>query len=569
MGQIMPDRDRQPSEETGMSPSSGSASALPQLSVAQFDRMAGYGTTQAVRVGDVVFGPGDVDYDLVLVESGWIEIVSPATGDEPESVVARYGAGGFLGELNFLTGQAAYLMARVTEAGRIHRITRAQFRRLMATEPDLSDILLRTFLARRDLLRDGPAALAITILGSELSANSLALRSFAARQRLAHLWLEADSAAGRALAESAQISAADLPAVITGHQVLRRATTGQMARALGLAYRHTGGKPVDLTVIGSGPAGLGAAVYGASEGLNTIVLDAVGVGGQAAASSRIENYLGFPSGVSGQELTQRAAVQAMKFGAQLSSPCRVVDLEVDGPHLTAMLSDGTTIESRAVLIATGVRYKTLPLERWIDFEGAGIYYAATELEARACRTGPVTVVGGANSAGQAALFLASRGCRVTLAVRGPDLATTMSSYLLGRLRADPRVVIRVDTEVTGLSGGSSLQRVTLTNNSSGDVSEHLCGGLFCFIGARPATEWLADLALDRAGFIRTDAQLHPEELGATWSALGRTPLPFETSMPTVFAAGDVRLASLKRVASAVGEGASAVRSIHAALGPPD
>jgi thioredoxin reductase (NADPH) len=567
MGQIMPDRDRQPSEETGASPSSGSASALPQLSGAQFDRMMGYGAAQPVHVGDVVFGPGDVDYDLVLVESGWIEIVSPATGDEPESVVARYGPGGFLGELNFLTGQTAYLMARVTEAGRIHRITRAQFRRLMATEPDLSDILLRTFLALRDLLRDGPAALAITILGSELSPDSLALRTFAARQRLAHLWLDADSAAGRALAESAQITAADLPAVITGHQVLRRAATGQMARVLGLAYRHTGSKPVDLAVIGSGPAGLGAAVYGASEGLNTVVLDAVGVGGQAAASSRIENYLGFPSGLSGQELTQRAALQAMKFGAQLSSPCRVVDLDTDGAHLTVMLSDGSTIESRAVLIATGARYITLPLDRWIDFEGAGIYYAATELEARACRTEPVTVVGGANSAGQAALYLASRGCQVTLAVRGSDVAATMSLYLLGRLRAAPRVTIRVNTEVTGLSGGSSLQRITLTEDSTGDIAEHPCAGLFCFIGARPATQWLAEIALDATGFIRTDAQLHPEELGATWTALGRTPLPFETSMPTVFAAGDVRLTSLKRVASAVGEGASAVRSIHIALGP--
>jgi thioredoxin reductase (NADPH) len=231
-----------------------------------------------------------------------------------------------------------------------------------------------------------------------------------------------------------------------------------------------------------------------------------------------------------------------------------------------MLSDGTTIESRAVLIATGVHYNTLPLERWIEFEGAGIYYAATELEARACRTQPVTVVGGANSAGQAALFLASRGCQVTLAVRGSDVAATMSSYLVARL-ADARVTIRVNTEVTGLSGGSALQRITLTNNSTGEVSEHPCAGLFCFIGARPETEWLADLALDRLGFIRTDAQLHPEELGATWTALGRTPLPFETSMPTVFAAGDIRLTSLKRVASAVGEGASAVRSIHTALGP--
>jgi thioredoxin reductase (NADPH) len=567
MGHVMPDRDRQPSEPTGASPSSGSAPALPQLSGAQFDRMTAYGVAQPVQVGDVVFQPGDVDYDLILVESGWIEIVSPATGDEPESVVARYGPGGFLGELNFLTGQTAYLMARVTEAGRIHRISRAQFRRLMATEPDLSDILLRTFLARRDLLRDGPAARAIAILGSQLSADSLALRTFAARQRLAHLWVDADSAAGRALAESTQITAADLPAVITGHQVLRRATTGQMAQALGLAYRHTGTKPMDLTVIGSGPAGLAAAVYGASEGLNTVVLDAVGVGGQAAASSRIENYLGFPSGLSGQELTQRAALQAMKFGAQLSSPCRVVDLDTDGAHLSVMLSDGTTVESRAVLIATGVRYNTLPLERWIDFEGAGIYYAATELEARACRSEPVTVVGGANSAGQAALFLASRGCKVTLAVRGSDVAATMSAYLLARLRAHSRVQIRVDTEVTGLSGGSSLQRITLTNNSTGEVSEHVCAGLFCFIGARPETEWLADVALDRAGFIRTDAQLDPEELGATWTALGRTPLPFETSMPTVFAAGDVRLSSVKRVASAVGEGASAVRSIHTALGP--
>jgi thioredoxin reductase (NADPH) len=568
MGQIMADRDGQPAREsTGASPSSGSASAVPQLSGAQFDRMTAYGVAQPVQVGDIVFQPGDVDYDLILVESGWIEIISPATGEEPESVVARYGSGGFLGELNFLTGQTAYLMARVTEAGRIHRISRAQFRRLMAAEPDLSDILLRTFLARRDLLRDGPAARAIAILGSQLSADSLALRTFAARQRLAHLWVDADSAAGRALAESTQITAADLPAVITGHQVLRRATTGQMARALGLAYRHTGTKPVDLAVIGSGPAGLGAAVYSASEGLDTVVLDGAGVGGQAAATSRIENYLGFPSGLSGQELTQRAALQAMKFGAQLSSPCRVVDLDTDAAHLTVMLSDGTTIESRAVLIATGVRYNTLPLERWIDFEGAGIYYAATELEARACRTQPVTVVGGANSAGQAALFLASRGCQVTLAVRGSDVAATMSSYLLARLRAHHRVAIRVDTEVTGLSGGSALQRITLTDNSSGDVAEHPCAGLFCFIGARPATEWLSDLALDRAGFIRTDAQLDPEELGATWTALGRPPLPFETSMPTIFAAGDVRLTSVKRVASAVGEGASAVRSIHTALGP--
>jgi thioredoxin reductase (NADPH) len=554
-------------EPTGVSRPLASATAVPQLSADQFDRMTAYGVAQPVEVGDIVVRPGDVDYDLILVESGWIEILSPAIGDEPESVVAGYGSGEFLGELNFLTGQTAYLMARVSEAGRIHRISRGRFRRLMATEPDLSDILLRTFLARRDLLREGPAARALAIVGSELSAESLALRTFAARQRLAHLWLDADSAAGRALAESAQITAADLPAVITAHQVLRRATAAQMAQFLGLAYRHTGTTPVDLTVIGSGPAGLGAAVYSASEGLDTVVLDAAGVGGQAAATSRIENYPGFPSGVSGQELTQRAALQAMKFGAQLSSPCRVVDLDTGGQHLSVMLSDGTTLESRAVLIATGVRYNTLPLERWADFEGAGIYYAATELEARACRIAPVTVVGGANSAGQAALYLASRGCPVTVAVRGPDVAATMSAYLVERLRAHPRVQIRAHTEVTALSGGSTLQRITLTDNATGRVSERPCRGLFCFIGARPATQWLPGLALDSAGFIRTDAQLDPEDLGVTWTALGRAPLPFETSVPTVFAAGDVRLTSVKRVASAVGEGANAVQSIHTALGP--
>jgi thioredoxin reductase (NADPH) len=554
-------------ELAGASRPLASGTTVPQLSADQFDRMTAYAVAQPVEAGDIVVRPGDVDYDLILVESGWIEILSPAIGDEPELVVARYGSGGFLGELNFLTGQTAYLMARASEAGRIHRISRARFRRLMDTEPDLSDILLRTFLARRDLLREGPGARALAIVGSELSAESLALRTFAARQRLAHLWLDADSAAGQALTQSAQIGAADLPAVITAHQVLRRATTGQMAQALGLAYRHSATTPADLIVVGSGPAGLAAAVYGASEGLATVVVDATGIGGQAAASSRIENYLGFPSGLSGQELTQRAALQAMKFGAQLSSPCRVVDLDTGGQHLSVMLGDGTTIESRAVLIATGVQYNTLPLERWADFEGAGIYYAATDLEARACRTAPVTVVGGANSAGQAALYLASRGCPVTVAVRGSDVVATMSAYLVARLRAHPQVQIRAHTEVTALSGGSTLQRITLTDNTTGRVSEHPCRGLFCFIGARPATQWLSGLALDNAGFIRTDAQLDPEDLGATWTALERAPLPFETSVPTVFAAGDVRLTSVKRVASAVGEGANAVRSIHTALGP--
>jgi thioredoxin reductase (NADPH) len=542
------------------------AAAVPQLSAVQFARLTAYAVPELVAAGDVVFSPGDIDYDLIVIESGRIEIVSPASRDDPEAVVGVYEGGGFLGELNFLTGQTAYLIGRVADAGRIHRISREQFRRVLAEDPEVSDILVRTFLARRDLLRGGAAARGIAILGSGSSSESLALRTFAARQRLPHLWLDADSAAGRALIDSAHLLSSDLPAVFAPHDVLRAATPGQMAQLLGLSYRRSTDDLVDLTVIGSGPAGLGAAVYGASEGLDTVLLDAIGIGGQAAASSRIENYLGFPSGLSGQDLTQRAALQAMKFGAQLSSPCRVVDLDTSGAHLSVTLSDGKTIDTRAVLIASGVRYRSLPLPHWNRFEGAGIYYAATALEASACGRQPVTVIGGANSAGQAALYLASRESQVTLAVRGPDASATMSSYLLGRIVADPRITMRTTSEVTALGGNAALNSITLTDNTSGTSTEQPCFGLFCFIGAEPATDWLRDVDLDADGFIRTDTQLDPDTLGATWAALGRAPLPFETSIPGVFAAGDVRLASVKRVASAVGEGASAVRSIHAAIG---
>lgn len=537
-----------------------------ELSAEQLDRLTVYAVSQTVGPGDVVFRPGDVDYDLIVIESGWIDILTPAIGDEPETLVARYGPRGFLGELNFLTGQTAYLTARVTEAGRIHRLSRNRFRDLMADDPELSDILLRTFLARRDLLRHGAAVRGLTILGSAESPDSLALRTFAARQRLPHQWFDVDSPVGSAMIAATRLSAADLPVVITPQQRLTRATPGALAYLLGLSYRRASGKPIDLTIIGSGPAGLAAAVYGASEGLHTVVLDSVGIGGQAAASSRIENYLGFPSGISGQELTQRAALQAMKFGAELSTPAQVASLVTDGHHLVVTLTDGTEIASRAVLIATGMRYYRLPIPRWADFEGAGIYYAATELEARACQGSPTTVIGGANSAGQAALYLAARGSTVTLAIRGPEAALGMSSYLLTRCVAEPRVTILVNTEVTALAGTTSLERITLTNNMTGASTEQDCLGLFCFIGAEPATGWLDNVDLGVDGSILTDVQLDPRKRGDTWAGLGRDPLPFETSIPTVFAAGDVRHGSTKRVAGAVGEGASAVRSIHSAIG---
>jgi thioredoxin reductase (NADPH) len=544
----------------------GESGNAPRLSGDQFARLTAYGVAQDVRIRDVVFRPGDPSYDLIAIETGWIEIVSPAARDEPEAVVATYGPGGFLGELNLLTGQTAYLTARVTEAGRIHRISHESFRRLMADDPEISDILLRTFLVRRDLLRDSQAARGIEIVGSGLSAGALALRTYAARQRLPHLWLDADSMAGQAVMRLTPLAAADLPAVVTPQRVLRRATPGQLAAVLGLSYHRAAGKVADLTIVGAGPAGLAAAVYAASEGLDTLLLDAIGIGGQAASTSRIENYPGFPSGLSGHDLTQRAALQALKFGAVLSSPSQATGLDTTAQHLQVVLADGTAVSSRAILIATGSHYRVLALPRWSEFEGAGIYYAATELEARACGTGPVTVIGGANSAGQAALFLAARGNPVTLVIRGPDPATGMSAYLLDRLRAHPGVTVRPHSEVTVLAGETALEAITVTDTASPEGAEQPCRGLFCFIGAEPATGWVLGMSLDTEGYIRTDVQLASDTLGPTWRALERAPFPFETSVPAVFAAGDVRRGSMKRVAAAVGEGASAVRSVHSAIG---
>jgi thioredoxin reductase (NADPH) len=539
--------------------------AFPELSDAQLARLSSYGTPETVEAGDVLYGPGDTTYDLVVLEDATVEIVQPATRDAPEESLVRFGPGSFLGELNILTGQAVYLIARVVEGGRVHRIAPARFRRLMAEDPELSGILLEAFSARREILRQNGASRGIELVGSAMDSASLALRTYAARRRLPHLWFDADSVAGHSLMRAASLTSADLPAALMPDRVLTRATPGELAETLGLSYRGIdGGGAVDLTVVGAGPAGLAAAVYGASEGLTTVLLDAVGPGGQAATSSRIENYLGFPSGISGAELAERAETQALKFGARLSTPCEVVALDI-AEHLHAVLADGTAIATRALIIASGARYRSLALDRWDEFVGAGIFYAATELEARSCADGPVTVVGGGNGAGQAALYLASCGCEVTVAIRRPEIDSGMSRYLVDRLLASPKITVRGGTEVTRLDGGHALESISLADRA-GESNEQACHGLFCFIGAEPATGWLTGVALDEHGFVRTDVELTTDELGETWSALGRRPLPFETSVPGVFAVGDVRHGSVKRVAAAVGEGASAVRSVHSAIG---
>ena len=538
----------------------------PQLDDDQLSHLRGWGEQQDVAVGDILYRAGDREYDLILVDSGMVELIRETTSDSPAEVVVQHGPGRFLGELNLLTRQTVYLTARVAEAGSIHRITPESFRRLMAEDPDLSAILLRAFWARRQRLRQSGAQRSLEIVGTDLSAASMALRTYAARLGLPHLWIDAESPAGVGIMADASLDAGELPTVFVPNAVLKNCTPGMLAEHLGLTFQATDGERVDLAVIGSGPAGLAAAVYGASEGLETILLDAVGPGGQAAASSRIENYLGFPDGLSGQELTSSATVQALKFGARLFSPCEVVRLDTKSELLSLTLVDGTCIHARAIVVATGASYRSLPLDRWDEFVGAGIYYAATALEARGVAGKPVVVVGGANSAGQAALYLASRGCSVNIVVRADDIAKGMSNYLVERLRADPRITIRTAAEIARLGGEFVLTSVTIADRSTGTTAEVDCRGLFCFIGATPATGWLGDAHLDDDGFVLTDVNLRPELLGEAWESLGRAPLPFETSIPSVFAAGDVRLGSMKRVAAAVGEGASAVASVHVAIG---
>ncbi len=442
--------------------------ASPRLGDELFARLLAYGTPQETHRSDVLFRPGDEDADLIVVERGSVEVVRTATGNVPAATVAVVDAGGFVGELNLLTGQNVYLLCRVREAGMVYRVTPERLRQLMANDVELSDIVFKALIARRELLQRSAAAMAVEIVGGARSAAALALRTYAARQRLIHLWFDADTPMGQAMMESSGLTQYELPAVVLPNATLKRTTPGELAEKLGLSYRRSSTKPVDVTIVGAGPAGLAAAVYGASEGLDTVLLDAVGTGGQAAASSRIENYFGFPFGLSGADLTGLAVLQALKFGAQLASPCQAVMLDTDrnGDLLRLHLQGGEVIDSKAVVIATGARYRALPLERWPDFEGAGIYYAATELEARGCTGSPVTVVGGANSAGQAALYLAGRGSEVSLVVRGPDIATEMSAYLVDRLLAHPRVAVRCRSEVTRLDGGDFLEEVSITDRTA-------------------------------------------------------------------------------------------------------
>ncbi|WP_066360141.1 FAD-dependent oxidoreductase [Herbidospora mongoliensis] len=496
------------------------------LTEEQFLRLAAYGEAEQVEPGWNLYSTGDDSYDLFLLLTAEVDIVL-----EPDHVIYRTLPGDFLGELSLLTGQHVYLTARVVAAGTVVRIDAERLRRALAEQVDIADVLLTAFRDRREAIRSAAGG-ALEIIGHPDSAATLALRTYVEQLLLPHTFREADSADD------------DLPAAIVNGSSLRRATPGTLAEALGLTYRP-GDRPVDLVVVGAGPAGLAAAVSGASEGLVTVLLDRSGIGGQAAKSARIENYLGFPEGVSGLHLARLAMVQALKFGVRIHAPCAVASLDLsDERRPVVVLENGERIPCRAVIAATGAQYRRLDIPGWARFEKSGcIRYAATESDVRGYENHPVTVVGGANSAGQAALSLAANGAHVDLVIRGHDLKLRMSSYLADRILAHPRIRVHTGGTILELAGDDVLTSIVV------ESSERLPSrALFCFVGADPVSGWLAGVATADDGFIRTESSL-----------------PFQTSAPRVFAVGDLRSGSTKRVATAVGEGASAVSSVHTAL----
>ena len=426
------------------------AIAFPTLTDADMAVMDELGTRRPIAVGDYLFREGDVTYDFYVVVSGAIEVLADdGTG---EHVVAEHGPGKFLGELNLLTGMRVFVSTRVVEAGEVIVVPRDRLRRLIATSPGLGDTILTALMARRSILLSGASA-STRVIGSRFWPDSRDVREFLSRCGIPYEWLDADHDPDvETLLEQFRIDPDELPVVITSGAVLRGPTPGSLAEYLGLTLESLPDRCFDLVIVGGGPAGLAAAVYGASEGLRTLGLEKIGVGGQAGSTSRIENYLGFPTGISGGDLTRRAFIQAEKFGASLTAPCEATSLREEGGHLILTLSDGTEVAARAVIVASGARYRRLGVERLEEFEGNSVYYSATELERRQCGAAPVVVVGGGNSAGQAAIFLSDACASVTVVIRGADLGASMSRYLVDRIENHPRITVRTGAQVTRLVG---------------------------------------------------------------------------------------------------------------------
>jgi thioredoxin reductase (NADPH) len=536
---------------------------FPVLTPAQIDRIRPVAKVRTVQQGDILFEPGDTEIPFYVLLSGSMEIVQPDLSGE--RMIATHDPGEFTGEMTMISGQRALVRGRVTAAGDFLEVSAEGLRALIARDAELSEIFMRAFILRRvALIRSGYGN--IILMGSRYSAQTLHLREFLSRNGHPYTYVDLDTdKTSQELLDRFQVRPEEIPVVIChGRSVMRNPSVQGLVDCLGLNVSIDGTQMRDVVVVGAGPSGLAAAVYAASEGLDVLVVETDAPGGQAGSSSKIENYLGFPTGVSGPELAARASSQAQKFGARMMIGHRVDRLDCDRRPYHVILDDGETLPARAIIISTGAQYNKPRLSNLTQFEGRGVYYGATFLESQLCEGCEVVVVGGGNSAGQAAVFLSQTAGKVHMLVRS-GLSETMSRYLIQRIEENPGIELHTRTEIAALEGDAHLERVTWRNNVTGATTTHPIRHVFIMAGASPRTDWLRGcLALDVKGFIVTGRDLDNLDGARKWP-LSRAPQMLETSLPGVFAVGDVRSGNVKRVASAVGEGAIAVHMVHRVL----
>jgi thioredoxin reductase (NADPH) len=534
---------------------------FPHLTSAQLDRLAAIGRIRQTRLGEILVEQGQAEFPLFAVRSGQLELVRPSPSGD--TLVTTTGRAQFTGEVNSISGRRAMFRLRVSKPGEVIEISRQQVLGLVQDDEELGETLMRAFLLRRSELVAAGVGDAV-LVGSQHSAQTLKIKEFLARNGYPYSYVDLERDPDvETLLKSFHIATDDVPVVICqGQTVLRNPTNQRLAECLGLNVSVDQTHVRDVVVIGAGPGGLAAAVYAASEGLDVLVLETTSPGGQAGSSSRIENYLGFPTGISGQELAARAYNQAEKFGAQMLIATGTRLACAQNPHIIEV-DNGAHIPARSVVIATGVEYRKLPLSNVSQFEGAGIYYGATFVESQLCAGEEVIVVGGGNSAGQAAVFLAQTTRRVYLLVRGEGLTQTMSRYLSRRIEETPSIVLKPHTEIAALEGADHLELVRWRNSQTGETEDHAIRHVFLMMGGIPNTAWLDNcVVLDANGFIKTGPELSPEDLSSAHWPLTRSPSLLETSVPGVFAVGDVRANNVKRVASAVGEGSIVISFVH-------
>ncbi len=530
--------------------------AFPRLTDDELSCLAALGTVRTFADGEALFSNGEKDYSFFAIQTGEVVILDNSSGESRK--VVTHAAHSFTGDIDLLTRRPAVVAAVARGECTAIEVRADKVRQMLGEIPTLSDKLLDAFQARRDLL-ERTEFMGVRIVGEADSKEALQLREFFYKNKVPHTFFECDSEQGRTLLEENGISRDRTPLLACSEHLVERPTLAKVAGCLGIS-RSIPDELYDTLIVGAGPAGLAAAVYGASEGLKTLVIDRMGPGGQAGQSSKIENYMGFPSGVTGAELANRGYLQALKFGAEFTAPVSVLSIASDqtGEHLVELCT-GATVRARTVLIATGASYRRLPVVDCERFEGAGIYYSATSVEARVCRDSTAIVVGGGNSAGQAAMYLSQHASQVKLVLRGNDLRKSMSDYLATRIEKTPGVEVLLNTELVELLGEGRLERVKF-NDKLADRQDSLeCSAIFSFVGAKPHTEWLPDaVALDDRGFVLAGAEVRNHPL---WT-LDRPPCELETTLPGVFAVGDVRSGTTKRCAFAVGDGALGITCVH-------